>query len=274
MRVLSSALLIAAAAVLAAGGTVTEVPSKERHLVLRSTSGESLAEIIEVSSFEDEGDLTLWKVLTPEKNRALWSSGHEAETTRFAGRLEDLESGWHAELAISSGTESPRFSTQGAHGLMADLREQEALLTMTLETSDGFTAEHQSPIDAPRSDDSDWKKLFASDLAEHEVGRDIPESAREEIRFLMRVGGQLGAENTFAQSLVELMHQELERVRLHDQQAEDGLYSDSEWELGHGTVEIGGATDPRATHRELARRFEEETGEDTPDPPAKSPPNK
>lgn len=242
-----------------------EIPAKERHLVLRAESGEAFAELIQSTTYTDEGDATLWKVMTPEHNRVVWSSRFEVEGTVFAGRLEDLESGWTAELAISSGTQSPRFQSQGAHGLMADLREHDALLTMTLETSDGFFAEQSSPVDAPRSEESEWKPFFASQLAEQNVGESLPSSVIEEVRFLWRIAEHLNGENRFSYWLVELLYQELERVRT---ETGDGVapYATSRWTVGQGTVAIGDETDARATHRELARRFEKAEDEAEPIP--------
>lgn len=243
------------AASMSGGQLLGEVPKVERHLVLRDGSGMALAECIESSRHDDNGDLTAWAVVTPERHRAIWTSQHVAADTSFSGKLEDLESGWWAELKIATGQESPRYSTEGASGLIADLREQQPVLTVTIETSEGFYVERKSRFGAAEGDQPDWREVFATRLAEEEIGTSLPQSVKEEIRFLNNVGEHLAADGTFAAELVELLHGEITRAAEADKTAESDAYSELNWEIGHGTRTVGDEEDPRSTSRELADQF-------------------
>ncbi|MDY7093153.1 MAG: hypothetical protein SX243_09300 [Acidobacteriota bacterium] len=240
-----------------------DIPDVERHLVFRDSEGSVLAECIETLTADDEGGATTWKILTPEKHRAIWVSDYVADETLFSGKFMDLETGWTASLAIVSDTPSGHPNTPSVGTFLSDLKARDAMLTVSLETSDGFYAEHQASINASPDEDVDWQPAFGHKLAQSDIGLDLPASVSEEIRFIHKVGSNLTREGSLAFKLIELLYQELERARERDSLNDSDPYEASRWEVGVGTVEVGSEDEPRATHRELAERFKEASSDAT-----------
>jgi hypothetical protein len=242
-----------------------DAPEVRRHLVWRGVSESVLAEAIEESSHDEAGDLLVWKLLTPEQNRALWAFEHIAEEGSFIGRLEDLESGWSARLTVSTGEKSSRFDTEGVGGLVQDLRESQPEIHISLETSDGFLVEHREHFgSASDPDETSWEDLFQAALTEEAVGSTLPASTVEEVRFLYNVGQKTAASAGFDWQLIHLLYDELART-WRTSEAEGDPYSAADWEAGTGTVTVGGQKDPSSTYRELQERFEPEKPDERPE---------
>ncbi|MDY7095024.1 MAG: hypothetical protein SX243_18780 [Acidobacteriota bacterium] len=236
-----------------------------RHLVWRGDSENVLAEAIEESSHDEAGDLLVWKLLTPEQNRALWTFEHIAEEGAFVGSLEDLESGWSARLAVSTGEESSRYETEGVRGLVQDLRDSQPEIRISLETSDGFQIEHREAFrTAPDPNETSWQDLFQAALAEEAVGSTLPASTVEEIRFLHNVGQSTSQNTGFDWQLIRFLYDELQRT-WRTKETEEDPYSSVDWEAGTGTITVGDQEDPRSTYRELRERFEPEKSEQPPE---------